>query len=400
MVAGSTAATDRGLLVQALRAGTSNTWDTVLSACYAGRCESLTDVFPTSAIGNKYDTNPARRYWTETRCTDSSGNHSYVYNYSAEFYEASGSKPSADLATCPAGNRPTGASIGQQTKDKNGNWNDGPGGTTVGTRPGTLVESKFPDAAVNPSNIDANCIIGSDTCTINITKKTPTGDLTCDVVSCSDLPSQIDAVIAGTLTSEESDYNCTYNGRSVSIDQCVGAEYDIVAGTTTTPDTGVDYNLGECGLNLACFAEKLFTPSTTASEARISELEEAFYNTPFGLVPQVIDDFSSPFQSLAWEPTSANCAGPTLTLPKNMGVSGVGVEGNYVIQPLYACQDTEQGQFAANISQTLRGILAPTVYVTGIFIITKSLLSAMGLALPMFNRGSDLDDDGVGGFRK
>ena len=75
-----------------------------------------------------------------------------------------------------------------------------------------------------------------------------------------------------------------------------------------------------------------------------------------------------------------------------MGVDEVAIDGDYVIQPLYACQDTEMGRFAADISEDLRGILAPTVYIAGGFIVFNTILSVMGLSLPMFVRGMEVDE--------
>lgn len=386
-----------GVLIQYRIGGTTGTYYVVESATVSNTAATpgvIEQTYkPTFVWGA--DQNAAQRLKSETTC---SGQTSTVVTYSSQFFLGAATRPHMPIGQgCPIGSRPTNTVVTQEESTPHG-WYPSPwapkdvqcGGalpsTSIRCVPGFIASVAHSPAATDPSSPVKDCVTGSKTCEVTISK----GTADCKTAgACPDYAAKKDQVAAGTTTWQQTDYVCKYDGSPVDMASCVYV--DQVAVNTTTSTTPTPTNGFECGWSLTCYVSALFVPSDSEAQRRIVALEQLFMATPLGVVPQALEDFRAPFDENIWEPDEDNCQGPTLTLPKNMGVEGTGVHGDYVIQPLYACSDTEAGQFGAQISGYVRGILGPTVYVAGVFLIVNTILGAMGMALPMFVNGYEVN---------
>jgi len=410
----TTPTTSFGVYVQLGRNIESNNplWETVLTYTHPTSNVDVAAAYPVAPDYSYVDTNPDRRTRTETRCTTPSGQSSINTSFS-NIYKAGGTLPTI-APTCATGSRPTGVAVLEQVKPSNSNvWSPAKTGpilpaqptpacqpssasaTTLTCRPGLLFEAVFSDSIISADWEHSVCVIGSSTCYANVVDPSGSTIVDCGETLCPAFLPALESVSSGTTTWQDHPFECRYNNATLPMSECESVLPQIAAASlptptpspTPTPGGGLD----GCGLSLTCYVSKLFTPTQANTQARVTQLRTAFNNTPFGLIPQFFTGLTTPFYAVPFTPNASNCAGPTLTLPKNMGVEGVATTGNYVIQPLYACPDTEAGRFAGTISSGLRDILTPTVYVTGAYVVINTLLSAMGLALPMISRGSDID---------
>jgi len=407
----TTPTTSFGVYVQLGRNIESNNplWETVLTYTHPTSNVDVAAAYPVAPDYSYVDTNPDRRTRTETRCTTPSGQSSINTSFS-NIYKAGGTLPTI-APSCPTGSRPTGVAVLEQVKPSNSNvWSPAKTGpilptqptpacqpssasaTTLTCRPGLLFEAVFPDSIIAADWEHSVCVIGSSTCYANVVDPSGSTTVDCGETLCPAFLPALESVTNGTTTWQDHPFECRYNNASLPMSECESVLPQIAAASlptptpspTPTPGGGLD----GCGLSLTCYVSKLFTPTTQSNTARMTQVRTAFMATPFGVIPQAFNSLAAPFSLNTWQPNSTNCAGPTLTLPKNMGVQGTNASGNYVIQPLYACTDTPAGQFGANISGTIRAILTPTVYVTGAYVLVNTLLSAIGMTLPSFVRGS------------
>lgn len=384
-----------GVLVQYRIGGTTGSYYVVASSTVSNTAAAPGTVEQTYPVQINLGTDPyaPQREKSETTC---SGVATPIITYGPQFSLNSPVRPDLSIGQgCPNGSRPVKTVVTQEELTPAG-WFPSPWApkdvqcgsalpsTSIQCVAGFIASVSHVPAATDPTSPVKDCVTGSKTCSVTISK----GTADCKTAgACSDYQQKKDQVAAGSTTWDQAGYQCSYDGVPVSMSQCEWV--DSVAVNTTT--TGTVTNDFACGWDLGCYVSELFVPNQTNTQQRITQLKTAFEATPFGLVPQFFTGITAPFYQNPFSPSNENCAGPTLTLPKNMGVEGIDVVGDYVIQPLYACPDTEAGEFGATISGGLRDILTPTVYVTGAYVVVNTLLSAMGLALPMLTRGADID---------
>lgn len=349
-------------------------------------------VAPSTIIETKVP-NPPRRVQVTKTCIIPAGT-TYTVNWTSSNYTRTGTTPNLTIPECTNVNhKTTGVAAKESTMNKDGTWEPS-AITNIGLpTQGTIFDYQVPSSAYAPEAPYRDLFLTEFTAGMDIVKDNGNGYISCSNTDCSTYTTTMAQVDNGTITQAQSGYKCTLGGYDIPMSEC---RY-IATGLTAAPNANVDYStIDDCGLSVTCYVEALFTPTEYAAEARINSITTAFNSSALGIIPQAISDFSSPFSINTNVPNQENCAGPTLTLPKNMGVTGTQVTGNYVIQPLYACNDTQAGQFGATISYYIRGILAPTVYIAGSYMIVNTLLASIGMALPMFARQEDTVDTRTG----
>jgi len=272
-------------------------------------------------------------------------------------------------------------------------------GTSVICQPGVVASGKNPYEALDPSNPDRECIAGTVDCHVQIKKTTSTGTVDCAVsTSCSDFKTALTNVASGTSTWAEQGYSCTFNGRQLSMNQCLGTEHITVKNwadqNTTTPGTGTGTGqASECvpsGTQLlnpvsyvsmtTCLAQWAFVPKTPIG-VRISAVNAAFSSTPLGKIRTMLGDFAETFDGLQVQPTEANCQGPGIAIPTHLA----GPEHEDVIAyPFNACDG-----IVKTLTDHARPIATGTVYVTGLLTAFNILLGAFGMSLRLPNQGGE-----------
>ena len=384
MVMGNTtAATACGFIV---KIKLNNVLTTAASANFVGRENCTTPVTlpvaPTTINETKVP-NPPRRVQVTKTCIIPAGT-TYTVNWTSSNYTRTGTTPNLTIPECTNVNhKTTGVAAKESTMNKDGTWEPS-AITNIGLpTQGTIFDYQVPSSAYAPEAPYRDLFLTEFTAGMDIVKDNGNGYISCTNTDCSTYTTTMAQVDNGTITQAQSGYKCTLGGYDIPMSEC---RY-IATGLTAAPNANVDYStIDECGFSVTCYVEALFTPTEYAAEARINSITVALNSSALGIVPQAISDFATPLMSNTVIPNQENCSGPTLTLPKNMGVTGTQVAGDYVIQPLYACNDTAAGRFGAQISGIIRSILLPTIYVTGAYMIINTLLAASGMSLPMFGR--------------
>ena len=354
---------------------TSKVWEIAIIDKIAGGAIAIPQTLEPNPVTIPAVANPDRRVKVTTRCTRNDGTHYYVTKYTSTYKQTDAQRPNivADLCTQPT-DTPTGIEADEEKKDPNTEvWTPSP--LTPGTEdPSKIIDTILPEAVTQPNYTFQACISGVTTCNIEIGKIQPDGSVeSCTTADCSD----IEQWVKPDAPTINNPYRCTYGGTVVSPSECTPAVPDIVATPTTTPTTS-------CGItDIQCWLNKIFLPNPQTVETVFAEIQATWDRSVIGRLPTIMGGLAAPFTTPGlFVPTAGNCNGPTITLPQNMGITSVGVDGNYVIQPLKACDG-----LAKTVSETWRTIATPTVFITGGIAVINTLLGAVGLSLRGIRNG-------------
>lgn len=357
---------------------TQKVWEVALIDCLTGYCPlDVPDELKPQPETIPEEANPDRRNKIVTRCTRPDGTHYYVTTYSTTYKQTDAQRPEIVLAACTEGPNdfPSGFDVDEEV---NTPGTDDWGPSVVDPNaPETdgVIEGALPPTVTDPNYDFRPCLTGQVNCDLKVEKVGPDGTYQpCSVADCSD----IDPWVNPQAPTVNNPYRCTYNGVVVAQSECAPLVPDIKASLEPlTPTTS-------CGLtDIACWLDKIFIPRKEVVDTVTGEIKQVWDGSVIGRLPFIIGGFSAPFFiPQLFEPNEGNCNGPTITLPRNMGVESVGITGDYVIQPLKACDG-----LAKTISETWRDIAEPTVYVTGGIAVVNTLLGAVGLSLRGIRNG-------------
>jgi len=274
---------------------------------------------------------------------------------------------------------------------------------TNGTKPATSISCSVngvvatgtnPDAALDPNNPDRPCITGQASCKVVIQKDTGSSTVNCATSdSCSDFKTALANVANGSKTWAEQGYTCTFNGRTVSMNQCLGNEQIAVKNyeqQTVTPGTGTQASecvpSGTALLNpvsyvsmTSCLAQWAFVPKTPIG-TRLNAVTTAFNVTPAGKIKSMLADFADSFSNLQTQPVASNCQGPAVRIPTSLAP---GFQDTFAY-PFNACEG-----IVKTLTERLRPVATGTVYVTGLLTAFNILLGAFGMSLRLPKSGGD-----------
>jgi hypothetical protein len=319
--------------------------------------------------------NPDRRVKVKTRCTRPDGTHYYVTTYTTKYKQSDAQRPNIVAALCTqTEDTPTGIEADEE-KNEPGTDTWTPSPVAPGTEdPSRIIDAILPEEVTQPNYTFQSCISGAVNCKIDLGKIQPDGTVeSCNTADCSD----IEQWVKPDAPTTNNPYRCTYNGVIVSPSECTPAVPDIVAIPTPTPTTS-------CGVtDIQCWLDKVFLPDPDNVNEVLEEIRGTWDRSVVGRIPTIIGGLAEPFRTPGlFLPTQTNCDGPTITLPRNMGVENVGVSGNYLIQPLKAGDGLSK-----TVSETWRAIATPTVFITGGIAVINTLLGAVGLSLRGIRNG-------------
>ena len=348
---------------------TSKVWEIAIIDKIAGGAIAIPQTLEPDPVTIPEVANPDRRAKVTTRCTRPDGTHYYVTTYSTTYKQTDAQRPDIVAAVCTqTEDFPTGIEADEEKKDPDTNvWTPSP--LTPGTEdPSKIIDTILPEAVTQPNYTFQACISGVTTCDIEIGKIQPDGSVeSCNTADCTD----IEQWVKPDAPTINNPYRCTYGGTVVSPSECTPAVPDIVSEVVDLPSAN-------CGLtDITCWLEKIFLPRKETVDRVTGEIRQTWDTSAIGRIPFIIGGFATPFIIPAvFDANESNCAGPTITLPRNMGVTGTNVTGNYIIQPLNACDGLSK-----EISEKWRDIAEPVVYVTGGLSVVNILLGAVGLSL-------------------
>ena len=338
------------------------------------------------------DNEPNRRIRIVLQCKAQNGTITSVTKYSDTYLHTQGKTPPLDL-TCPANTRITESKIYEETYNDN-TWQNSTN-NNINNEPGLIGVATYPVGTTSTTNEDANCVIGQDTCNLDVVKSSPNGAVSCfnNVPLCLDFKTEVtDKIKDGTYNPSTSQYNCVYNSQVKSMNECKSIFPIVEAnqsdiGNNTPANTKSIQDLKECipgGLQilnpysfvigLGCVLETLFIPKTNTFYEKVREAY--LTETPLPQLVTLVSSFIAPATNAKNTLTANYCQGLDVTIPLEITAWGETPNKSTTVYLFSACDG-----LLKKVSDLWLPTATGVVYLSGFVIGVNLYLRAWGLSL-------------------